>query len=1561
LKRCARSAYLIAFVSLALLSANAQTPNGASASFGVVNVGTTAQVQTLTYTFSSATTLSAVNILTSGGAGLDYTDGGSSTCTPGTTYNANQSCTVTVTFTPSAPGLRSGGVLLFAQGNLPNLPLIAWYLTGVGQSSAVTIDPGTQSTIGTLGTAGQAYSSAIDGAGNVYVVDQANSQVIEFAAGAFTPSTVVPSGLLHPTALALDGAGNLYISDTGNSRVVMVPNEQGTLNSADMSPVPISGLVSPSPRGMAMDGSGNLYVTDSANGDVIEIPAGGGARITVVSGLASPYGLALDAALNVYVAGNNQVIEYLYPGYSTTVTIGGSYNNPTAVAVDASGAVYVADAGNARIVRVAGGASQSVLPVTGLISPQGVAVDPAGNLYVTDGGNVYEVNRTQAAALAFSSTYVGSTSTPQTLTVSDAGNQPLTISSLATSLATSANFTQVSGGTTCTSSTQLSSSAQCSIAVALAPTISGTLTGTLTLTDNALNNPASAQTVQLSGSGLQLLSQTINFPAVPAQTYGAAPIALNATASSGLTVNYAVTSGPATVVGNVLTITGAGPVTVQASQAGNTNYAAATPVSQTFTVNQATQTITFTQKAPAAEPYSGSFTVVAIASSGLPVSLGSSGPCTNVGATYTMAKSAGTCQVTGSQSGNANYVAAATVTETTTVSAKVAPTVTFTGAPTTAVYGSTFTVATTSNSGAAPTIAASGTCSITGTTVTMTSGTGPCSLTALWAATSSYLSASVIKTTTAEKAAAAVTFTGPASAPYLSTFTAVATSNSGIVATITAAGVCSISGTAVTMTSGTGSCGMTVKWATNNNYLAASATQTTTAAKVAPAINLTAPATAAYLSTFTVVATTNSGITSAITASGGCSISGATVTMTTSAGTCTTTAKWVTNNNYLAASATEITTSQKQASIITWPTPAAIAYPTALSATQLNATSNVAGKFVYLPAAGVVLPGGNQTLSVQFTPTNTNYASSTASTTLAVVQALAITSANSATTFAIGTLGSFTVTTTGYPAPALSESGSLPAGVTFTDNGNGTGTLQGTPTASGAFNTSITAQNGVSPNAVQSFTLTVGQVSAQVAARFLEQSSWGPTPATIAQVQQIGLQAYLQQQFNAPVSTYPTPATGAGLTSVQQQFFVNAMQGQDQLRQRVSFALSEIMVVSAVKVANPSAFSLWMNMLQNDAFGNFYNLLNDVTLSPTMGFYLDMGNNNGCKTCRPNENYAREVQQLFTIGLTQLNLDGTPQLDQNGNMIPTYTQSTVDGFAGVFTGWSYPPAPGKTAAFGGAAYYSGPMLPYNSNHVSGSMFLLDGTTLSAGGTIQADLASALQNIFNHPNVAPFISQQLIQKLVTSNPSPAYIGRVAQVFNNDGNGVVGDMQAVVTAILLDPEARRGDDPTQLQPSDGHLREPLLHMMTALRAVNTTTDGVNLSTYATNMLQPPFLAPDVFNFYPPNYQIPGTQVLGPEFNILNASTTFARINFINDLIYKTVGPHTTTNISPYVAAAGNVSNLLALVNTNIMHGQMPGDMYNTLFSTLSSSAFTNPTTTAQAVLYLTLSSSQFQVEH
>ncbi len=485
-------------------------------------------------------------------------------------------------------------------------------------------------------------------------------------------------------------------------------------------------------------------------------------------------------------------------------------------------------------------------------------------------------------------------------------------------------------------------------------------------------------------------------------------------------------------------------------------------------------------------------------------------------------------------------------------------------------------------------------------------------------------------------------------------------------------------------------------------------------------------------------------------------------------------------------------------------------------------------------------------------------------------------------------------------------------------------------------------------------------VNAMSAARFLEQSTWGPTPQLIAHVQQVGFQDFLREQFSAAASTYPAPASTDDMSFVQKRFFVNALQGQDQLRQRVASALSEIFVISDNKVSDPNAFVLWMNMLQKDAFGNYATVMKDVTLSPAMGNYLDMANNDGCPTCAPNENYPREIMQLFTIGLSELNLDGSVQLDGSGNPIPTYTQDTIEGFSHAYTGWTYPAQPGKTAQFWDSPYYSGPMIAFDKYHDEGSKLVLNGVTLPGGGTTQGDLDAALQNIFSHSNVGPFVSKQLIQKLVAGDPSPDYVSRVAAVFNDNGSGVRGDLQAVVTAILMDTEARRGDDPTQVQSTDGHLKEPLLHMMNLMRAMNATTNGTdNYAWFASQMGQEPFNPPTVFNFYPPNYVIPGTQLVAPEFKILNSSTAIARINFVSSLVYGNIGQNTKVDISTYSGVAADVNKLLDQVSGVMLHGQMSDSMRGTLVSTLS--AISDTTRRTQAALYLVGSSSQFQVEH
>jgi hypothetical protein len=269
------------------------------------------------------------------------------------------------------------------------------------------------------------------------------------------------------------------------------------------------------------------------------------------------------------------------------------------------------------------------------------------------------------------------------------------------------------------------------------------------------------------------------------------------------------------------------------------------------------------------------------------------------------------------------------------------------------------------------------------------------------------------------------------------------------------------------------------------------------------------------------------------------------------------------------------------------------------------------------------------------------------------------------------------------------------------------------------------------------------------------------------------------------------------------------------------------------------------------------------------------------------------------------------------------------------------------------------MIAFDSHHDTGPKELLNGTTLPAGGTAQADLTAALQNIFQHPNVGPFIGKQLIQHLVTSNPSLDYIARITAVFNDNGRGVRGDLGAVVKAILMDQEARRGDDPAQAVASDGRLKEPLQFIMSLLVALNATGNGDCLASYANAMKQPPFYSPSVFNFFHPDHELPDTGLLGPEFEILDAGTAINRINFVNTIVYGTPCGSTRVNLDPYLVMAPDPARLVDGVAAVMLHGRLSDEMRNALIANLST--ITDTTKRAKAALYLIGSSSQFQVQH
>ena len=537
--------------------------------------------------------------------------------------------------------------------------------------------------------------------------------------------------------------------------------------------------------------------------------------------------------------------------------------------------------------------------------------------------------------------------------------------------------------------------------------------------------------------------------------------------------------------------------------------------------------------------------------------------------------------------------------------------------------------------------------------------------------------------------------------------------------------------------------------------------------------------------------------------------------------------------------------------------------------------------------------------------------------------------------------------------------------------------------------------------------------------RFLEQASWGATPAEVSRVQAIGLRAYLNEQFNAPLSSYPVmplmpddsnlgcPASSNSdatysfnsclrenysMYRLQRKFFQNAMTEQDQLRQRVAWALHQILVVSGREIDRAAWMSPYLQTLDRNAFGNYRQLLQEITLNPGMGEYLDMRRST---RTNPNENFAREILQLFSVGVDQLNPDGTPRLDAQGNRLPTYTQDDVISFTRVFTGWVFPTAKTFTNTNGvvtGVQNYQDPMVVFlrngaEANHDTGAKVLFNGVTVPAGQTAAKDLQDALDNIFNHPNVGAFLGKQLIQHLVTSNPSPAYVERVARAFNNDCSGLYpegctntrGNLRAVVTAILLDPEAR-GDAKTD--PSYGRLREPVQLINNLLRAFNarsfdktTASDGY-LAPQASPLDQDVFRPPTVFSYYQPDYEVPGARILAPAFGILSTSTALRRANFVDTIVFRGItrttpngndlgsAPQgTSLDFSNLTAAATDPSALVSALDGLMLHNTMSANMRNQITQTVSAIPSTDAQyqlKRVQTAVYLVATSSQYQVQ-
>jgi uncharacterized protein (DUF1800 family) len=497
--------------------------------------------------------------------------------------------------------------------------------------------------------------------------------------------------------------------------------------------------------------------------------------------------------------------------------------------------------------------------------------------------------------------------------------------------------------------------------------------------------------------------------------------------------------------------------------------------------------------------------------------------------------------------------------------------------------------------------------------------------------------------------------------------------------------------------------------------------------------------------------------------------------------------------------------------------------------------------------------------------------------------------------------------------------------------------------------------------------------------QFLNQASFGATEAEAQRVINMGFEAWIDDQLAQPVSlqlphlqSLPRPQFLFELQPDRVDiWFRNALHGPDQLRQRVAFALSEIMVVSQLGVLGNMTYSLadYYDVLSRNAFGNYRDLIEEVTLHPAMGVYLSMLGNekpDPVLNIRPDENYARELMQLFSIGLVELNIDGSARVDPQGNPVPTYDQSIIEGFAHVYTGWTYAGAPAFRQAFPTDFNQVIPMQLYPGFHDTGSKTLLGGVELPPGQSGEQDLGAALDNVFNHPNVGPFIAIRLIQRLVTSNPSPGYVQRVAQVFDDNAAGVRGDLGAVVKAILLDPEAR----PELPMDLDGKLKEPLLRLTQVWRAYDAKSASGRYPLAAAFVLfgQGPLQSPSVFNFFSPFYSPPGeirnSGLVAPELQIASEyqNTYVANYWFIQAFGLNQTNPDLQEDdifidFSEEMAVAADADALVDMIADKLLAGEISSPLRQEIIDIMALIPDTETALRAAEAIYLVVSSPEF----
>jgi uncharacterized protein (DUF1800 family) len=687
------------------------------------------------------------------------------------------------------------------------------------------------------------------------------------------------------------------------------------------------------------------------------------------------------------------------------------------------------------------------------------------------------------------------------------------------------------------------------------------------------------------------------------------------------------------------------------------------------------------------------------------------------------------------------------------------------------------------------------------------------------------------------------------------------------------------------------------------------------------------------------------------------------------------------------------------------------------NATVGTVVSNTDGSITY--TAPAVVPNPN---IVQMTITSVDNPSVSISQNISVMNPIPILTSSNPSSFNVGS-ASVVLTGQSFINGAKVLMNGQPVSTTFNSGTQLTATVN--PTQPGTIDLQVLNPNPGPATSADLIAEVAGgaptlQVSPTDASRFLQQASFGATDGDIHSLELIGYQTWLTQQFAAQQTTMEpgveqaliinNPACAASDVKcnaalfvqnnqseefVENAFWQDSLSANDQLRQRVQYALLQIFVISGTnpQVQNmPRGEANYYDLLGADAFGNFRTLLQDVTLNPMMGQWLSMlQNDKGNATTDPDENYAREIMQLFTIGLYQLNNDGTRKLDGSGNPIPTYSNVDVQGLAKVFTGFSWQ-VPGDTSdtAWSSCCIYVGtgvgedilPMVSYPGHHSTAEKDFL-GVTIPASTTPDpdGDLKIALDTLFNHPNLPPFFCRQLIEHMVTSNPSPAYVNRVASVFKDDGSGVRGDMKAVITAILTDSEARDAASATS-NPQYGKVRESLLRYTEWARAFSAQSRNGGYWLGSTEDMiwglgEMPFRSPTVFNWFAPNYVPPATSIeaaglIGPEFQMTNVTSVVGYLNYMQNAIGADAknGSEVFSSYGPELALANSPTDLVDRLNLLLMAGQMNSTLETEIVNAVS--AINVPTSgdqnainaalaaRVQTAAYLTLASPDFTAQ-